>query len=239
MYDEFERSLSDRRRSRFSMGTWILFGLTGFVFMGIAASVVGFFAVRHEVTRVVERIEDRPDLRAIASLEALESVVAGEPRMAEALTAARMFGNLESGLDFGDQAEGTRLRIRANGRELLLGSGDHAVPPPSWLPAVGERPENARQVFSARSEAGALGAVAWKVDGSPESVVDAFRQALESEGFELRAEGTHAEGEGDRRESGATVWGETADGDRHVFVVAGREAGGQTSVLLGYADRRR
>jgi hypothetical protein len=241
MYDEFERNLSDRSRSRLSGGTLVLFAVTAFLFLGIAASVAGYFAVKKRVVNVVERVERmevRPGLRMIGEVKAIEALAAREPRLAEALTAARMFADLEPGLAVGAQEEGSRLRVSARGGEIRLGSGDFAVPPPPWVPAAASRPEQPRQVFSARSGERGLGAVAWTVDLHPEAVVESYTEALLAEGFELRAEGVHRDEAGRNGDAGATVWAVSPEGDRHVFVVAALDGERRTSVLLGYASRR-
>jgi hypothetical protein len=238
MYDEFERSVAGRRRSRFSTGTWILFGLVGFVFAGIAASVAGYFAVRRQVVRVVERIEARPAPQALRSLKALEALRTAEPRVAEALAAAEMFRNLDPDLLVAQEAEGGSLRVRTRGGEVRVGSGDYAAAVPDWVPAASGQPEETRQVFSLSSSKGSMGAVAWTTPDLPEQVMEDYRARLASEGFEVRAEGIHQEGSGASRDSQGTLWGESGSGDRHVFLVAARDGKGGTSVLLGYADRR-
>lgn len=253
MYEEFERSLGSDERRRSKVGTWLLLGFAGFTCIGIAGAVAGYFAVRNQVERVVERVDVRVDVREIErALERLDRLdrldrIAGLERLSstnaplgEALTAMAMFRNVEPNLTEGVDAGSARLRINANRGEIFIGTGRHAVTPPSWLPPVADRPADARQVFSARLGDGQLGAVSWKADGTPEAIVDAFRAALEDEGFTLRGEGSHEDGTAaDVRDSGATMWAESADGERHVFVVAGRQSGEPTSVLLGYAEKLR
>lgn len=252
MYDEFERSLNSDRRSRSRVGTWILLGFAGFTFIGIAGAVAGFFAVRNQVERVVERVDVRVDVReierALERLDRLEGLdrisglenlaVANEP-LGEAFKAMAMFRNVEPTLTSGPDARATRLRIHAGSGEIFIGTGTAAVPPPEWVPRAADRPADARQVFSARLGEGAFGAVSWKADGTPEAIVDAFRAALERDGFTLRGEGTHEDASSGSLDSGATVWAESENGERHVFVVAGRKAGEPTSVLLGYGERLR
>ncbi len=253
MYDEFERSLNSDRRSRSKVGTWILLGFAGFTCIGIAGAVAGFFAVRNEVERVVERVE-RIDVRVdgreieraleridrldgLDKISGLENLAVANAPLGEALRAMAMYRNVEPELA-GDNARSSRLRINAGGGEIFIGTGAHAGPPPAWVPAEAERPDDARQVFSARIDGGTFGAVSWKADADPEAIADAYRRALLQSDFTLRGEGTH-EDAGARAsvESGATVWAESADGGRHVFVVAVREAGKPTSVVLGYAER--
>lgn len=279
MYEEFERNVSSGRRA--GVGTWILLGLAGFMFMGFAASVVGFFVVRDKVADVVERLEADPALVAAEMLQRLDPelqvVVPAEGTGDLAAVRDRRTGALAA-FDFRDlvegsfrfqEADGSDVRIRLQGDasggfldieadgervtmdlartddggslvirspdgELHLGAGDEAMTPPDWVPAVAGRPEHPRQIYSARSSEGMLGAVGWESDASPTEVVEAFREALAAQGFSARAEAT-VRIRSERGGNQATLWAENADGNRHLFVVASYEDG-RTAVLLGFGD---
>jgi hypothetical protein len=119
MYDEFERNVTGRARRRHSAGTWILLGLAGFVLTGVAASVAGFFIVRREVVRVVERIEADPTVKVSAALKALEGLAAldvtstGARTASDALTAAAMFERLDPELGMALPDPGSRVVVPA------------------------------------------------------------------------------------------------------------------------------
>lgn len=132
MYDEFERNVTGRGRRRPSAGTWILFGLAGFVLTGIAASVAGFFIVRREVVRVVERIEAEPAarkatsaLKALEALAALDVTTAGARTASDALTAAAMFERLDPELGMALPDPGSRVGVRSE--EAVAAMQDRAT----------------------------------------------------------------------------------------------------------------
>jgi hypothetical protein len=130
-------------------------------------------------------------------------------------------------------AGGATLLIRSSEDEIRLGSGGEALEPPRWLPTAASRPTRPRHVYSARSDEGVLGAVAWESAMAPGAVVESYRRALEGEGFEIVRQSARKNGS----DVQASLWARDLDGERHAFVVAALEEGA-TAVLLGYGERR-
>jgi hypothetical protein len=134
-------------------------------------------------------------------------------------------------VDLQRKADGATLVIDGPEGQMRLGSGAEALEPPAWLPRLGGRPARPRQVYSARSADGMLGAVAWEAEAAPGAIVEAYRRALEADGFEMVRQSASERG----RDRQASLWARDRDGGRHAFVVAAVE-NDATAVLLGYGE---
>jgi len=134
----------------------------------------------------------------------------------------------------GDE-EGGRLLLHTEDETIRFGSGWAAEELPGWVPHLDGMPEAPRQVYSASSSEGFLGAVAWEGPADPREILRFYRQDLAGEGYEVKAEHAlrdagHAQG---------SLWARHEGSGRVVFVVAEAEADGPTRILLGYGEERR
>lgn len=135
----------------------------------------------------------------------------------------------EISIDLVRADEGGALIIQTPENTLEFGAGSEAQGLPGWVPIARWMPDTFEPVFSMGSEEGALGAVAWETDRSPEAVLDYYRETLEDEGYRIREQHTsrhHGDEEGG-------FWAEHSGDDRVVFIAASEEDG-MTKVLLGY-----
>ena len=102
---------------------------------------------------------------------------------------------------------------------------------PGWVQRIDGMPADPQRVYSLTSQEGFMGAVAWQGDGSPQDVISFYREWLEGEGYELRAEHRLREEGNDR----GSLWARNEDAGRVVFLVAELEEG-MTNILLGYGE---
>jgi hypothetical protein len=135
-------------------------------------------------------------------------------------------------IDLNRTERGGELVIQSPEGEARFGAGPAAEAFPSWFPREGSMPTEPRHVYSARSDEGALGAVAWKTDRSADEVMAFYAERLEELGFESADQRYRDEG-GERQSS---LWAK--DGEGRVAFVVVAEANGRTSVLLGYGEQR-
>ncbi len=127
--------------------------------------------------------------------------------------------------------DGGSLVIQADGETFRFVAGSEADAMPSWVRRMGSTEGEARPVYSLDSPEGSLGAVAWQGDQSPEEILSFYKEWLEGEGFELRAE-HRMRGDGEDRGS---LWARDEVSGRMVFLVAEQD-GDMTKVLLGYGE---
>jgi hypothetical protein len=126
---------------------------------------------------------------------------------------------------------GGSMVIQTDDATLRFGAGDEAEAMPRWVRRVDGMPADPQRVYSLTSEEGFMGAVAWEGDGSPREVLSFYREWLEGEGYELRAEHRlHEEGNDQ-----GSLWARNEETGRVVFLVAGQEEG-MTKILLGYGE---
>ena len=126
---------------------------------------------------------------------------------------------------------GGSMVIKTDDATLRFGAGDEAEAMPGWVRRMDGMPSDPQRVYSLTSEEGFMGAVAWEGDGSPAEVLSFYRDWLEGEGYELRAEHRlHEEGNDQ-----SSLWARNEDTGRVVFLVAGLEEG-MTKILLGYGE---
>jgi len=132
-------------------------------------------------------------------------------------------------IDLAKQDGGGELVIRTEEKVVRFGAGSAAEGLPGWVPKMRWMPENPKNLFSATSDEGGLGAVSWETDQSPQAILDFYREKLADEGYRLREEhSTRDEGE-----FGGGFWAENEADGRVVFVAVGEEDG-MTKILLGY-----
>ncbi|TFH55297.1 MAG: hypothetical protein E4G90_12065 [Gemmatimonadales bacterium] len=138
-------------------------------------------------------------------------------------------GHLRFDVKGGDN--GGTLVIRTDDATLHFGAGDEAEAMPGWIRRIDGMPADPQRVYSLSSEKGFMGAVAWEGDGSPQDVMSFYRDWLEGEGYDLRAEHRLREEGNDQ----GSLWARNKDTGQVVFLVAGLEDG-MTKVLLGYGE---
>ncbi len=135
-------------------------------------------------------------------------------------------------IDLTADATGGRLVVRADGEVARFGAGREATPPPEWLGALAEDVPDLHPVVSGKVGDVAFGALTWTIDRSPAEVVDAYRERLIEEGYQISVE--HALTGLD--EPSASVMGRQDDPDRTVLFAATLD-GRVTRVALGYGSR--
>lgn len=127
-----------------------------------------------------------------------------------------------------------RLEISSDDGEVLrLGLGRDALRMPSWVPRLDGMPDAPRPVYSLEADTGLLGGVTWSSDRSAEDVLAFYRERLEEEGYDLRAEHSRRDATYDE----GSLWARDEGSGRLVFVVT-RGDGTGSRVLLGYGERR-
>ncbi len=129
--------------------------------------------------------------------------------------------------------DGGSMTVRSEEGTLRLGAGQEAESMPGWVRRVGGMPSDPQRVYSLTSRDGFMGAVTWQGDGSARDILSFYRDWLEGEGYEFRAQ--HR-----TRDGGAEVnslWARRESDGRVVFLVASQEET-LTDVLLGYGERR-
>jgi hypothetical protein len=127
-----------------------------------------------------------------------------------------------------------RVEISSDGGEVLrLGLGGDAVEMPGWVPRLDGMPDAPRPVYSLEADEGFLGGVTWSGDQSAEDVLAFYREHLEDEGYDLRAEHSRRDATYDE----GSLWARDESSGRLVFVVTRGDASG-SRVLLGYGERR-
>ena len=129
--------------------------------------------------------------------------------------------------------DGGSMTVRSDEGTLRLGAGQEAEVMPGWVPRIEGMPSDPDRVYSLASREGFMGAVAWQGDGSAREILSFYRDWLEGEGYEFRAQ--HR-----TRDGGAEVnalWARRESDGRVVFLVASQEDS-LTSILLGYGERR-
>lgn len=131
------------------------------------------------------------------------------------------------------QGEGGELSIVADGKTVRFRAGESVNEVPAWVPHPSGMPESVSGGFSAISGEGSFGVTSWETDDDAEALVEAYRDRLESEGYDLRAE-HRLDGRGERS---ASVVGTDASAapDRTVFFLAAEEDG-VTRVVLGWGE---
>ena len=127
--------------------------------------------------------------------------------------------------------DGGTMVVRTDDTTLRFGAGEEAQAMPGWVRRVEGMPEGPRKVYSLSSERGFMGAVAWQGDGSARDILTFYRDWLEGEGYELRAQHRTREG----RSEVSSLWARHQERGRVVFLVVGQERG-HTEVLLGYGQ---
>lgn len=140
-------------------------------------------------------------------------------------------GDGEVLVDLSGDARGGRLYIRGEGEVARFETGDRAQGPPGWVPAVGDRVMELERVISGHAGEGDFGALTWLSSASPESLVDDYRERLEADGWEIRAEHRLES----RDESSASVVAHRPGMERTVLLTAGPEDG-DTRVVLGWGE---
>lgn len=130
-------------------------------------------------------------------------------------------------------ANGPRIQVRTDDRELDIVFGADAERAPMWVSRLEDVPGSQQPVISLLSGAGRLGAVAWEADEAPADVLASWQDALEGEGYEVRAE-HHVRDSGGEH---ASLWARDEADGRMVFVVAHQDRD-RTGVLLGYGEKR-
>lgn len=131
--------------------------------------------------------------------------------------------------------DGGQLLLETEEGTVRLGSGWGAEEIPAWVPRLGGMPDAPRQVYSASSDEGFMGAVTWEDAGDPKEVLAFYRARLAEAGYEVKAE--HALREGDH--SQGSLWARHADDGRMVFVVAEADDDASMEILLGYGQEIR
>lgn len=130
--------------------------------------------------------------------------------------------------------DGGTLVIKTDDSTIQFGAGDEADGMPGWVRRVDGMPSDPKRVYSLRSEEGFMGAVAWDEAGSASDVLAFYRDWLEGEGYEMRAQ--HRSRQEGRDMS--SFWARNEEAGRVVFLVAGEEEG-ITNILLGYGEATR
>jgi hypothetical protein len=133
----------------------------------------------------------------------------------------------------GGDSGGTMV-IRTDDATLRFGAGDEAEAMPEWVRRIDGMPADPQRVYSLTSNQGFMGAVAWEENATPTEVLAFYREWLQGEGFELRAEHRQREEGSDQ----ASLWARNEEAGRVVFLVAGLDEG-MTEILLGYGERQR
>lgn len=129
--------------------------------------------------------------------------------------------------------EGGSLVIRSEEGTLRFGAGLDAEAMPGWVPRVEGMPVDPEALYSLTSREGFMGAVAWEGDGSAREIFSFYRDWLEGEAYEFRAQQR-------TRDGGAEVsslWARNDADGRVVFLVASQE-NDLTGILLGYGEKR-
>ena len=138
-------------------------------------------------------------------------------------------GQVRFDVDGGDN--GGSMVIRTDDATLRFGAGDEAEAMPGWVKRMDGMPRDPQRVYSLTSDEGFMGAVAWQGDGSARDVLSFYRDWLEGEGYEFKAQQrTRDEGE-----EVSSLWARNEEAGRVVFLVAGQEDG-ISKLLLGYGE---
>jgi hypothetical protein len=127
--------------------------------------------------------------------------------------------------------DGGTMVIQTDDATIRFGAGDDAEGLPGWVERVSGMPADPEGVYSLSSSQGFMGAVAWQGDGSAQEVLSFYRDWLESEGFEFKAQHRVQDGGGEVN----SLWARNEELGRVVFLVAGQSEGA-TEVLLGYGE---
>ena len=127
--------------------------------------------------------------------------------------------------------DGVRLSVHSDDGDVDLSVGSSSRIAPSWVPRPDGMPETSQPVFSLTTPDAALGAVAWKDDASPGDIVAAYRETMETQGYEVQAEHSRSGSDG----NDASLWARRDEDGRMVFLLA-RHLEGRTRVVLGYGE---
>lgn len=127
--------------------------------------------------------------------------------------------------------DGGTMVIQTDEATIRFGAGDEAEGMPGWVKRVDGMPTDPQGVYSLTSSEGFMGAVAWQGDGSAREVLSFYRNWLESEGYEFKAQHRSQAG----GEEVNSLWARNEASGRVVFLVAGQDEGA-TEVLLGYGE---
>jgi len=138
-------------------------------------------------------------------------------------------GQLRFDVHGGD--DGGSMVIQTDEATIRFGAGDEAKGMPGWVQRIDGMPADPQKVYSLNSEEGFMGAVAWEGDQSPSEVLSFYREWLEGEGYEIRAEHRLHEDGNDQ----SSLWARNEEAGRVVFLVAGLDEG-LTKLLLGYGE---
>lgn len=129
--------------------------------------------------------------------------------------------------------DGGTLVIQTDDSTLRFGAGEEAEAMPGWVQGVEGMPADPQKVYSLTSREGFMGAVAWESDASTSEILSFYREWLEGEGYEMKAQ--HRSRTDGREVS--SFWARNVDAGRVVFLVAGQNEG-TTKLLLGYGEAR-
>lgn len=127
-----------------------------------------------------------------------------------------------------------RIRIVTDDQRVEAVFGDDAERMPRWAEDLAAPRGAGQPVISLSSERGRLGAVAWETEEGPPVLLASFLETLEAEGYEVKVEHRARDGAA----AHGSLWARNEADRRMVFMVAHRDAGGRTGVLMGYGEER-
>lgn len=127
-----------------------------------------------------------------------------------------------------------RVRIVTDERSAEAAFGQDAERMPSWAEGLAAVEGRAQPVISLSSDRGRVGAVVWEADEDPATLLSSFLESLEAEGYEVKVEHRATVG----REVHGSLWARDEAKGRMVFMIAHRDDGGRTGVLMGYGEDR-
>jgi hypothetical protein len=127
--------------------------------------------------------------------------------------------------------DGIRLSVHSADGDVDLSVGSKSRRAPGWVPRPDGMPDAAQPVFSLTTPDAILGAIAWKDDVSPGDIAAAYREALETQGYEVQAEHSRSDSDG----ADASLWARREGDGRTVFLLA-RRLDGRTRLVLGYGQ---
>jgi hypothetical protein len=135
--------------------------------------------------------------------------------------------------DVAEGEDGATVAVTTDHGTLHFGAGQEAEGMPDWVRRMDGVPSDPERVYSLTSEEGFMGAVSWQGDGSAREILEFYRDWLQGESFDIRAQQRSRE---DGVET-ASLWARDEASGRVVFLVAGEDHG-STDVLLGYGEKR-
>lgn len=251
MYDEIERAVTGRPRRGFPRLGWLAVGLGTVLVLGVGGSMWTYHAVRDQLREFSQSLRQEPVVRVSEALAATLAAALGglEPAANADLQAAGLDqaavrdiiegslrirgreGDLTADLH-GDNTGGS-LQLRSPEGEVRVdvarsdGGGELMILVPDWVPAVVGMPDTPSQRLSASAGEGEFGIVTWETRGEANDLVDAYRNRLEAEGYEVRAEHSWR---GDSQRS-ASVVGTNESSGQTVFLGVSRDGDANRAVL--------